>query len=120
MGSEFKVNTAAAGDQYNANIGMNASGDFVVSWTSDGQDGNGQGIFAKQYNADGSVDPTYTITGCGSDIWGTSDQFNYASTEVTGDVTMTAEVTSVTDTGTFAKCGVMFRDSLDPDAAQCR
>jgi len=30
---------------------------------------------------------------------------------------MTATVTSVTDTGTFAKCGVMFRDSLDPSAA---
>ena len=117
VGSEFQVNTTTAGDQHNANIGMNASGSFVVSWTSDGQDGNGQGIFAKQYNADGSVDPTYTVTGCGSDIWGTSDQFNYASTEVTGDVTMIAEVTSVTDTGTFAKCGVMFRDSLDPSAA---
>ena len=91
-GSEFQVNTTTAGDQYNANIGMNASGDFVVSWTSDGQDGQGQGIFAKQYNADGSVDPTYTVTGCGSDIWGNSDQFNYASTEVTGDVTMIATV----------------------------
>ena len=112
VGSEFQVNTTSTGDQDNPNIGMNAAGDFVVSWTSDGQD-----ILATQYSADGSVDPTYTLQGCGTDIWGNFDQFNYAYTDVSGDVTMTAEVTSVTDTGYWAKCGVMFRDSLDPDAA---
>ncbi len=112
LGCNFQVNSTTAGNQCNPNIGMNAAGDFVVSWTSDGQD-----IIAKQYSADGSVDPTYTVQGCGTDIWGNFDQFNYASTDVTGDVTMTAKVTSVTDTGYWAKCGVMFRDSLNTDAA---
>ncbi len=92
----FRSTLLTSAATQNANIGMNAAGDFVVSWT-----GNGQDIFAKQYSADGSVDPTYTVTGCGSDIWFDSDQFNYASTEVSGDVTMTATVTSATDTGDF-------------------
>ena len=34
LGSEFQVNTTTSGDQHNPNIGMNAAGDFVVSWTS--------------------------------------------------------------------------------------
>jgi hypothetical protein len=56
----------------------------------------------------------YTVKGGGSDIWGTQDQFQYASQSVTGDQTITARLTSQTSTGTidgWAKAGVMFRDS---------
>jgi len=33
---------------------MDADGDFVVSWTSSGQDGSGSGIYAQRYTADGT------------------------------------------------------------------
>lgn len=54
VGNEFLVNADTAGDRQNANIGMNASGQFVITWSSSGQDGSGQGIFARQYTASGT------------------------------------------------------------------
>ena len=59
----------------------------------------------------------YTVSGCGTDIYGTSDQFRYVYIPVTGDATITAELTSVTDTNVWTKAGVMFRDSLNADGA---
>ncbi len=53
----------------------------------------------------------YTIKGGGADIWGTSDQFNFDSEPATGDHTIITEVTSITNTSSWAKSGVMFRDS---------
>jgi trimeric autotransporter adhesin len=49
------VNTNFAGDQSNAAIAMAANGDFVVSWTSNGQDGSGDGVYARAFNANGSA-----------------------------------------------------------------
>ena len=54
LGSEFQVNATSAGDQANPNIAMNASGNFVVSWSSNGQDGDGWGIYAQRFNANGT------------------------------------------------------------------
>jgi hypothetical protein len=54
-----------------------------------------------------------TLTGSGKDIWGTSDEFTYAYKPLTGDGTMIARVVSTgTGTQTWAKGGVMIRDSL--------
>ncbi len=55
---------------------------------------------------------TYTVSGAGSDISGTSDQFQYIYTPITGDASITAQVTSITNTNGSAKAGVMFRNSL--------
>src|SRR4029450_13306973 len=39
-GPEFRVNTFTTGDQYHATVArLNAAGDFVVVWSSAGQDG---------------------------------------------------------------------------------
>jgi hypothetical protein len=54
-GSEFRVNTTTAGDQTYASVAMNASGEFVIAWSSNGQDGDGWGIYAQRYNADGTA-----------------------------------------------------------------
>ncbi|MEH2202157.1 beta strand repeat-containing protein [Nostoc sp.] len=51
QGNEFKVNTTTTGDQINPTIAINASGDFVVSWQS--QDESGNGIYAQRYNSAG-------------------------------------------------------------------
>ncbi len=48
---EFQVNTTTAGDQINPNMGFKSNeGSFVVSWTSEGQDGGGNGIYARQFD----------------------------------------------------------------------
>ncbi len=117
LDNDYRVNDTTAGDQQNAGIAMDNSGRIVISWTSDSQTGSGKDIYARQYDADGSTEPVYTVSGCGSDIWSNADHFQYASEAVTGDATMIANVDSVTNTGLFAKAGVMFRDSLNPDAA---
>jgi hypothetical protein len=119
-GSQFRVNTTTAGDQENANIGMNASGEITVSWTSVDQQGVNQGVFSQRYNADGTpnaADTVHTVTGAGNDIGWNSDQGTFASTDVDGNVTMIAKIDSMTNSAWNAKAGLMFRDSSAADAS---
>lgn len=60
---------------------------------------------------------TYTVEGSGSDIFGNSDEFHYASTPWSGDGQIIARVTQVTNTNGSAKAAVMFRESLNADSA---
>ncbi|MDZ4683669.1 MAG: cadherin repeat domain-containing protein, partial [Planctomycetaceae bacterium] len=58
VGSEFQVNTFTTGEQRTLaespqSVAMDADGDFVVTWSGYGQDGDGYGIFAQRYNAAG-------------------------------------------------------------------
>jgi len=48
VGSEFQVNVFTTGYQLQPAMAMNGSGNFVVAWASQGQDGNGYGIFARR------------------------------------------------------------------------
>jgi hypothetical protein len=59
---------------------------------------------------------TFTVSGGGSDIWGTSDQFHYTYEPLTGDATLTAHITSQVNSDGWAKSGVMIRASTAPDA----
>ena len=55
-----------------------------------------------------------TLAGGGRDIWDNSDEFTYAFKSLSGDGTIVAKVVSNgTGTNTWAKGGVMIRDSLD-------
>lgn len=50
LGTEFQVNNFVTGDQRIPAVGMNAQGEFVVAWTSDGQDApSTSGIYAQLY-----------------------------------------------------------------------
>ena len=53
QGSEFRTNTYTTSTQESASVGMDADGNFVVAWSSYGQDGNARGIFSQRYNAAG-------------------------------------------------------------------
>jgi hypothetical protein len=55
QGAEFKVNTYTTGNQSKPSIAMDSAGDFVITWYSNLQDGNGTGIYAQRYNAAGVV-----------------------------------------------------------------
>jgi regulation of enolase protein 1 (concanavalin A-like superfamily) len=57
-----------------------------------------------------------TVQAAGADVWGAADSFNFTSQSLTGDGTIVARVTSLLNTNSFAKAGVMFRDSLAPGA----
>jgi len=58
LGDEFQVNTYTTGYQYSGkngqSVAMSPSGDFVVVWSSDDQDGDGGGVFAQRYDAAGN------------------------------------------------------------------
>jgi len=57
---------------------------------------------------------TYTMTASGTDIWDTADEYHYAYKTLTGVGTIQAKVLSVDNTNSWAKAGVMIRESLDP------
>jgi len=58
VGSEFVVNTTTAGEQLDPQVATLADGDFLVTWESDGQDGDGLGIYMQRFNADGTTNGT--------------------------------------------------------------
>jgi hypothetical protein len=55
LGGEFRVNTTTLGDQMYSTVAMDAVGNFVVTWSSNGQDGSGWGIYARRYDANGNA-----------------------------------------------------------------
>jgi TolB protein len=70
----------------------------------------------------GSVDydaakRTYTISGSGENMWLAADAFQFAWKKVSGDVTLTADISFLTKTGNEHKKAVlMLRQSLDADS----
>jgi len=57
---------------------------------------------------------TYTMVGSGADIWNEADEFHYAYKTLTGVGSIVAKVQSVGNTNTWAKAGVMIRETLNP------
>ena len=55
QGSEFLVNTTTSNTQSAPAIAMDADGDFVITWQSSYQDGDGRGVYAQRYNAAGTA-----------------------------------------------------------------
>jgi uncharacterized protein GlcG (DUF336 family) len=75
QGGEFQVNTYTTSDQTNPAVAMDATGDFVIAWQSNGQDGDGSGIYAQRYGSGGA-----TLAGeFQVNTYATSDQSNPAA-----------------------------------------
>ena len=55
VGGEFRANTYTFSDQWSPAVTALADGGFVVTWTSNGQDGSGSGIYAQRYDAAGAA-----------------------------------------------------------------
>lgn len=53
QGDEFRVNTFTANEQSANWLAMDATGNFIVVWQSEGQDGSGFGIYGQRFNAAG-------------------------------------------------------------------
>jgi hypothetical protein len=55
LGAEFRVNTFLTFDQVRPHVAADSSGDFVVIWQSDGQDGSGFGVFGQRFASSGAM-----------------------------------------------------------------
>jgi TolB protein len=70
----------------------------------------------------GSVDydaskSAYTISGSGNNMWSTEDDFQFVWKKISGDVTLTADISFLTKTGNEHKKAVLIlRQSLDADS----
>lgn len=82
------------------------SSSLPAPWTS--QDIGAVGV-AGNASASGG---RFTVQGSGTDIWGTADAFRFVYQPLTGDGTITALVSSLTNTDAWTKSGVMIRASL--------
>jgi phosphatidylserine/phosphatidylglycerophosphate/cardiolipin synthase-like enzyme/regulation of enolase protein 1 (concanavalin A-like superfamily) len=60
---------------------------------------------------------TFTVSGAGGDIWGTADAFRYVYQPVSGDTQIVARVVNMQNTNSFAKSGIMLRESLGAGSA---
>jgi regulation of enolase protein 1 (concanavalin A-like superfamily) len=56
------------------------------------------------------------VRGSGADVWGTADEFHYASREFSGDFDFSARVASVENVNRWTKAGLMIRDGLTAGA----
>ncbi|WP_372832414.1 Ig-like domain-containing protein [Pontibacterium sp.] len=54
-GDEFMVNSTVAYDQSEPKVAVQEDGSVIISWSSDRQDGSGEGIFAQRYDAEGNA-----------------------------------------------------------------
>ena len=69
LGPEFRVNTYTTNDQFVPSVAADPSGNFVVVWSSYGQDGSNFGIFGQRFASTGApLSPefrvnTYTTNG---------------------------------------------------------
>ena len=54
LGDEFRVNQYRSMSQQNPDVTVLSDGTYVVTWESDGQDGSGDGVYARLFDADGT------------------------------------------------------------------
>lgn len=70
LGPEFIVNSFRANRQVFPAVAINASGEFIVAWDSDGQDTPALNAYAQRYNADGTPrGGEFRINNGGEDIF---------------------------------------------------
>jgi hypothetical protein len=53
LGEEFRINSYTTGSQLVPSVASDASGNFVVVWMSEDQDGDEEGVFGQRYDSGG-------------------------------------------------------------------
>jgi len=102
VGSEFQVNTYTSQNQTNPSTAMDSNGDFVITWQSNGQDGSGYGVYAQQYDNNGTpVDSEFQVN-----TYTANDQ-THPSTAMDSDgkfvIAWASEEQDSSDWGVYAK-----------------
>ena len=60
---------------------------------------------------------TYTIAGSGENMWSTTDAFQFVWKKISGDISLTADISFLTKTGNeHKKAALLLRQSLDADS----
>jgi hypothetical protein len=76
-----------------------------------------QDVGSPNLNGSARVDGgRWTVTGAGANIWGSEDEFQFASKTVDGNVTLVARADSIDATHDWAKGGLMVRAGSGPSA----
>ena len=70
------------------------------------------------YGSAAYTNGVWTVAGGGTDIWSTSDQFNFLTNALNGDGAVIARVTSQTATDPWAQTGIMIRNDISSGAAE--
>jgi len=65
--SETIVNTTTSNNQIRPAIAMNSSGEYVVVWASEDQDGSDYGIYFQYYDSSGTATGSETLVNSGAD-----------------------------------------------------
>jgi len=68
-GGEFQVNSTTASSQTLGSVAMDADGDFVVAWSSYGQDGDEGGVFAQRFDGAERVEGDFDGDGKADLLW---------------------------------------------------
>ena len=61
VGAEFRASAYTTGLPRQPDVDMDQDGDFVIAWTSQYQDGSGDGVFAKSFSAAGGAGPEFRV-----------------------------------------------------------
>ncbi len=96
-------------------VGSFHSNQVAIAWGSNPQSGWSCGDVGNPVQSGGQSlsGSTWTVTGGGSDITGSSDQFHFLWQSMSGDGSASAHGVSQTAPSTNAKAGVMLRQSTD-------
>jgi len=77
LGSAFLVNTSTTSDQERPSVAADAAGNFIVVWSSYGQDGSSEGVFGQRYLGSGTpLGPEFRVN---SSTGGPQDQPSVAA-----------------------------------------
>jgi hypothetical protein len=93
-----------------------SAGNLPAGWNS----GDVGAVGAAGSTSFSAIAGQFALAGSGRDIWGPSDEFQFASTTVESEPTgteITARVVSIENVHPWAKAGIMVRASRDPAAA---
>ena len=58
VGGEFQINTYVSSDQQYSTVAMDNAGNFVVTWSSNGQDGSGYGVYGQRFSQYDTLSPS--------------------------------------------------------------
>src|SRR5207248_5916901 len=110
--------TIAHGFENHADLSANGSAEIFPNPVPVGAFAGHQDIGQVAAPGGATFDQTgaYTVRASGSDIWDTSDSFQYVYKPLVGDGEIVARVVSVGNTDFWAKAGVMIREGLAADS----
>ncbi|NLZ05315.1 MAG: hypothetical protein GXY19_09095 [Phycisphaerae bacterium] len=87
--------------------------DSAQNWTGNGADTLVLHVRGNAPDFTETADGQIIMSGIGTDIWSTSDQFRFAYKTLSGDGSITVRVDSVVLSNEWAKAGVMIRETLE-------